>query len=782
MEHDVSRISCSFVRISPKTIKGGFDVTQVLACVACHPDDEVLSAGALLLKARDAGFSIHLVWLTRGEGSASHSAANRSSEAQNVAMQLKAEPHWLELIDGQVQEREAIVQVESVLKEIKPNVVVWPFGSDASQHQDHRTLHCALVNIAQRWPYKSCAWLVGQPPVFHDPSFRPTLWLSYNKSMMEELIQLMGYYKSEMTKRFASPASLQHRAGYYADQGVVDSDYAQPFVIQKGAPPLLLFPTSDERMGEALSESSQVPQGSKRDSPCTRNGFSPAGIYAIGDSPQSNTSAEASSMTSALPLIYSAPNLMCPIVADALWTATDPKSDGRKWLDNGNIWHKTLQSILDHDIDALIAYEDIRGDDQDGMARVTQTVGRLSDRTATFWRSIAETLKQKEANHLLDGLMGNITRGALYYDKTYANLFNPTSSAQEKFKSLFSIVLAVVPQGNRLHVLCPDPASGTVVSPYPAMDQASFSAYYDYVTWEFARHTYTNKREDPQWGLRSMSCSAFPRLTALRSGQDHPVAIVLGCRSGIQFPILSNADHSVVGMVAVYSALPDYFSLFHNIPHTEAALLVTLDNYKELWGSPDAVDTIMGDSPFKEIVKGIIGPFLVREKDSVQARIVDHLTLMSAEWEKQSRQKSLSQKAVVLVTKKDRTSEWLAQALLLVQDHPDWSITAIAQKVGKHTSTLTRSKVFKAALELARRSKNDLPAGFLVVNPDTGQRDVEAVAAATASSSNAASEADRGQRIPGSNLYREYCAECREQIRVSKAQVGNNPCCKNCSE
>jgi hypothetical protein len=69
---------------------------------------------------------------------------------------------------------------------------------------------------------------------------------------------------------------------------------------------------------------------------------------------------------------------------------------------------------------------------------------------------------------------------------------------------------------------------------------------------------------------------------------------------------------------------------------------------------------------------------------------------------------------------------WLATAMLLVQEHPDWSDARIAREVGKHPSTLSRDKTYQAAATMARGDKSDRRRGHVTVDPDSGQQDVEA--------------------------------------------------------
>lgn len=77
-------------------------------------------------------------------------------------------------------------------------------------------------------------------------------------------------------------------------------------------------------------------------------------------------------------------------------------------------------------------------------------------------------------------------------------------------------------------------------------------------------------------------------------------------------------------------------------------------------------------------------------------------------------------------SKREQRAQWLAQAMLLVRDHPDWSDAEIARRVGKDKSTLSRSKEYQAAAAMARGVKDARHRGHISVDPDSGLRDVEA--------------------------------------------------------
>ena len=77
-------------------------------------------------------------------------------------------------------------------------------------------------------------------------------------------------------------------------------------------------------------------------------------------------------------------------------------------------------------------------------------------------------------------------------------------------------------------------------------------------------------------------------------------------------------------------------------------------------------------------------------------------------------------------TRSELHARWLAEAMLLVRDHPDWSDAEIASRVGKSPSTLSRSPEYQRAAGYARGSKSDRQKGHISIDPETGQQGIEA--------------------------------------------------------
>ena len=72
--------------------------------------------------------------------------------------------------------------------------------------------------------------------------------------------------------------------------------------------------------------------------------------------------------------------------------------------------------------------------------------------------------------------------------------------------------------------------------------------------------------------------------------------------------------------------------------------------------------------------------------------------------------------------------EWLSKAIVLVNEHPEWTDAKIAETVKRHPAQLTRSKMFQRAALLARGDKGSLPGGHISKGAKNLPSDVEAYA------------------------------------------------------
>ena len=128
---------------------------------------------------------------------------------------------------------------------------------------------------------------------------------------------------------------------------------------------------------------------------------------------------------------------------------------------------------------------------------------------------------------------------------------------------------------------------------------------------------------------------------------------------------------------------------------------------------------------------------------------------------------------------KNKKNLWLAEAMLWVQQHPEWSDAMIAEKVERDKSQLSRSKEYQIAAAQARGTKDDRPNGH-VQTDELGRRvGLEAVAP---TATEPGDHPDRGQSLTGSKYVREYCAECDEPMKVTPDRVGTKPVCEACEQ
>jgi LmbE family N-acetylglucosaminyl deacetylase len=103
--------------------------TRVL-CVAAHPDDEVLGAGATMASLVDRGCEVHVLVLGEGVGARFRDNARPDDEVETVAGELEraaailgVEPHQLSLPDNRFDSLDlldVVHLIEDVASRIRP--------------------------------------------------------------------------------------------------------------------------------------------------------------------------------------------------------------------------------------------------------------------------------------------------------------------------------------------------------------------------------------------------------------------------------------------------------------------------------------------------------------------------------------------------------------------------------------------------------------------------------------------------------------------------------------
>jgi LmbE family N-acetylglucosaminyl deacetylase len=128
-------------------------VERILAVFA-HPDDEASCVGTLANHS-DAGDSVRLLWLSRGESATTlamdreEKIRERARQAEKVGALLGAETGFLDFPDaGIVHSRENALVVSDVIRSWKPTIVITWSRSRAvgAGHPDHRNTHAIVLD------------------------------------------------------------------------------------------------------------------------------------------------------------------------------------------------------------------------------------------------------------------------------------------------------------------------------------------------------------------------------------------------------------------------------------------------------------------------------------------------------------------------------------------------------------------------------------------------------------------------------------------------------------
>ena len=126
------------------------DKKLTILCVGAHPGDPEFGCGGTLAKYSDAGYTVTIVYLTRGEAgdptkSFAESAAVRTREAEASCKVLKAKALFAGQIDGNTEltKEKNDVMTKLILSE-KPDIVFahWPLDA----HRDHQIAGLLTLN------------------------------------------------------------------------------------------------------------------------------------------------------------------------------------------------------------------------------------------------------------------------------------------------------------------------------------------------------------------------------------------------------------------------------------------------------------------------------------------------------------------------------------------------------------------------------------------------------------------------------------------------------------
>jgi len=184
--------------------------------VAAHSDDEVLGCGGTLLKHRDLGDHIHLIFLTDGVGSRGSDKGSKSRfiAAQRVQKALGARSLLqLEFPDNQldtVSLLKIVKEIEYQVGGIEPDIIYTHHAGDLNV--DHRICREAVQTSLRPLPNTKFTAIYGfevqsSTEWSQHVNFVPNYYVDITNHL-EEKKKLLSFYKDEMRK-FPHPRSIE---------------------------------------------------------------------------------------------------------------------------------------------------------------------------------------------------------------------------------------------------------------------------------------------------------------------------------------------------------------------------------------------------------------------------------------------------------------------------------------------------------------------------------------------------------------------------------------------
>lgn len=201
---------------------GGWRWRRAL-CVAAHPDDEILGAGAAMATLADAGCEVHVLVLGEGVGARFDADARPDDEVAELSGELRraaeiigAVPHQLDLPDNRFDSLDlldVVHRVEGVAREVGPELVFTHHGGDLNV--DHRVTAAAVLTAFRPLPSAPSATLLGFETLssteWNVPSsgapFIPN-WFWDAAAGLERKVAAMDAYRHEL-RDWPHPRSLE---------------------------------------------------------------------------------------------------------------------------------------------------------------------------------------------------------------------------------------------------------------------------------------------------------------------------------------------------------------------------------------------------------------------------------------------------------------------------------------------------------------------------------------------------------------------------------------------
>lgn len=212
--------------------------------VAAHPDDAELGCGGLILKARDAGYTVGIVDITNGEPTPYGTPEMRvkeailSAEAFDINMRLILGFKNRYLEDSE----EARINIAQIYRIFRPEIVFSHFPNDA--HPDHIVASHIAKSARFYAKYTKTNW-AGEPYYvprlynFYALHLRTDISPSFivpidTENFERKMKNIMKSYKSQFKSNKFNSELLKKVEGYWKYWGLLShSDYGEPFYSEE---------------------------------------------------------------------------------------------------------------------------------------------------------------------------------------------------------------------------------------------------------------------------------------------------------------------------------------------------------------------------------------------------------------------------------------------------------------------------------------------------------------------------------------------------------------------
>jgi len=192
-------------------------------CVAAHPDDEILGAGATLARLSDEGWDVHVLVLGEGVGARFEGGDRPEDEVAELACELRraaeiigATPHQLDLPDNRFDRLDlldVVHRVEPVKSDVAPELVFTHHAGDLNV--DHRITASAVLTAFRPLPGEPAPTLLAFETLSstewsapgHGAAFAPN-WFDDAGPGLERKLAAMDAYRHELRK-WPHPRSLE---------------------------------------------------------------------------------------------------------------------------------------------------------------------------------------------------------------------------------------------------------------------------------------------------------------------------------------------------------------------------------------------------------------------------------------------------------------------------------------------------------------------------------------------------------------------------------------------